>query len=82
MDQVCASARKAKMAVVLGFSENNNNFLYIAQCTVFPSGEIIMKRRKFKPTHMERIVYGDAGGFVLNSVIEIEDVGRVGKLAC
>lgn len=41
-----------------------------------------MKRRKFKPTHMERTVYGDAGGSSLNNVNAVEGVGRVGALSC
>ncbi|KAJ4336931.1 hypothetical protein N0V95_008480 [Ascochyta clinopodiicola] len=82
MDQICAAARKAKIAVVLGFSENDHNSLYISQCTISSSGEIVMKRRKFKPTHMERTVYGDAGGSSLNNVTDIEGVGRVGTLSC
>lgn len=82
MDQICSSARRAKITVVLGFSENENNSLYISQCTISSSGSIIMKRRKFKPTHMERTVYGDAGGSSLNNVNQIEGVGRVGALSC
>jgi hypothetical protein len=52
MAQICAAARKANITVVLGFSENDHNSLYIAQCTISSSGAVIMKRRKFKPTHM------------------------------
>lgn len=82
MEQICTAARKANIAVVLGFSENDHNSLYIAQCTIDASGNIIMKRRKFKPTHQERTVYGDAGGSSLNNVNHIEGVGRVGALSC
>ncbi|KAJ4401716.1 hypothetical protein N0V91_007757 [Didymella pomorum] len=82
MHQICAAARISSIAVVLGFSENDHNSLYIAQCTIAASGTIVMKRRKFKPTHMERTVYGDAGGSSLNNVSEIEGVGRVGALSC
>ncbi|KAF2793219.1 carbon-nitrogen hydrolase [Melanomma pulvis-pyrius CBS 109.77] len=82
MAKICAAAKKAKIAVVLGFSENDNNSLYIAQCTISATGEIIMKRRKLKPTHMERTVFGDAGGQSLNNVTDIEGVGKVGALAC
>jgi nitrilase len=82
MTQICDAARKSRIAVVLGFSENDNNSLYIAQCTISSTGKIIMKRRKLKPTHMERTVYGDAGGQSLNNVVEVEGVGKVGALAC
>ena len=82
MDRICTTARTANIAVVLGFSENDHNSLYISQCTISAAGEIIMKRRKFKPTHMERTVFGDAGGTSLNNVVDVEGVGRVGALAC
>ncbi|KAI8943584.1 hypothetical protein NX059_001578 [Plenodomus lindquistii] len=82
MTQICACARSNSIAVVLGFSENSNNSLYISQCTINAQGTIIMKRRKLKPTHMERTVFGDAGGGSLNNVVDVEGVGRVGALAC
>ncbi|KAH7393067.1 cyanide hydratase/nitrilase-like protein [Pyrenochaeta sp. MPI-SDFR-AT-0127] len=82
MDKICAAARAAKIAVVLGFSENDHNSLYISQCTISASGEIIMKRRKLKPTHMERTVFGDGGGSSLNNVVDVEGVGKVGALNC
>ena len=82
MAQICVAARKANITVVLGFSENDHNSLYIAQCTISSSGAVIMKRRKFKPTHMERTVYGDAGGSSLDNVSAIDGVGRVGALSC
>ncbi|KAG9191054.1 cyanide hydratase [Alternaria panax] len=80
--RICAAARTARIAVVLGFSENDHNSLYIAQCIINTSGTIVMKRRKIKPTHMERTVYGDGDGTSLNNVVEVEGVGRVGGLNC
>ncbi|KAF2855093.1 cyanide hydratase/nitrilase-like protein [Plenodomus tracheiphilus IPT5] len=82
MSAICASAREHGIAVVLGFSENSNDSLYISQCMISSTGEILMKRRKLKPTHMERTVFGDAGGASLGNVVEVEGVGRVGALAC
>jgi nitrilase len=82
MTRICSAARSANVAVVLGFSENDNNSLYISQCAISSSGDIMMKRRKLKPTHMERTVFGDAGGSSLNNVVDIEGVGKVGALAC
>jgi nitrilase len=82
MEKICTAARNAKIAVVLGFSENDHNSLYISQCTISATGDIVMKRRKFKPTHMERTVFGDAGGTSLNNVVDVEGVGKVGALSC
>ena len=82
MARICTAARTARIAVVLGFSENDHNSLYIAQCIINASGTIVMKRRKIKPTHMERTVYGDGDGTSLNNVVEVEGIGRVGGLNC
>jgi nitrilase len=82
MARICTAARTANIAVVMGFSENDHNSLYVAQCTISSSGDIIMKRRKLKPTHMERTVFGDGSGSSLNNVVDLEGVGRVGALAC
>ncbi|KAF2655702.1 carbon-nitrogen hydrolase [Lophiostoma macrostomum CBS 122681] len=82
MAELCAAAKKHKITVVLGFSENDHNSLYIAQCTISATGEILNKRRKLKPTHMERTVFGDASGNSLFNVVDVEGVGRVGALNC
>jgi hypothetical protein len=54
MGKICTAAKEAGIPVVLGFSENEHNSLYIAQCIISSTGEIVMQRRKIKPTHMER----------------------------
>ena len=82
MDKIRAHARDMNIAVSLGFSENENNSLYIAQALIDPSGDIALHRRKMKPTHMERTVFGDAGGTSLNNVVDVDGVGKVGALAC
>lgn len=41
-----------------------------------------MSRRKLKPTHMERTIFGEGSGGSLNNVVQVEGVGRVGALAC
>lgn len=40
-----------------------------------------MRRRKMKPTHMERTMFGDASGECLAEVVD-SPVGKVGSLAC
>lgn len=82
MKRISSSAAENQIIVVLGFSENHNNSLYISQVLIGADGEIKMRRRKFKPTHMERTVFGDGSGSSLQNVIDITGVGRVGSLAC
>lgn len=82
MSTICACAAENHIAVSLGFSENDNHSLYIAQCTISPSGEILTRRRKLKPMHMERTVFGDASGNSPLNVVEIPGVARVGSPAC
>ncbi|KAF2262878.1 carbon-nitrogen hydrolase [Lojkania enalia] len=82
IEEIRTAAKKHKIAVVLGLSENSGNSLYIGQCIISSVGQILMKRRKLKPTHMERTIYGDAGGSSLDNVVELEGVGKVGTLSC
>lgn len=81
METIRASARESAIAVSLGFSENDNNSLYIAQVLIGADGEIKMHRRKMKATHMERTVFGDASGHCLRSVAQLP-FARVGALSC
>jgi predicted amidohydrolase len=83
MTRIQHAAKTSNISVVLGFSENDGgNSIYIAQCIISSTGNVVMKRRKFKPTHMERTVFGDAGGESLKNVVQLEGVGRVGALNC
>lgn len=53
MDQIKKAAKQHSICVVLGFSERTeSNSLYISQAIISPQGQLIMKRRKLKPTHM------------------------------
>lgn len=81
MDTIRRCITKNKITVSLGFTENEGHSLYIAQCTIGPDGEIKMARRKLKPTHMERTIFGDSSGSSLENVVD-SPVGRVGSLNC
>jgi nitrilase len=82
MRLICATAKENKIAVMLGFSENENQSLYISQALIGADGEIKMTRRKIKPTHMERTIYGDGSGASLNNVVDLPGIGKVGGLCC
>lgn len=81
MRTIQASARKHKITIALGFSENDHNSLYISQCIISDGGEIAMRRRKLMPTHMERTIFGNCSGNSLDNVVATS-VGNVGQLAC
>ncbi|ROV93290.1 hypothetical protein VSDG_06837 [Cytospora chrysosperma] len=81
MDTIRNCARENDIAVSLGFSENVDDSVYIAQALIGPDGEVKVHRRKMKPTHMERTVFGDASGDCLKSVAQLP-FARVGQLSC
>lgn len=74
------SARENRISVVLGFSEKDGGSLYMAQAIIGPDGEIILHRRKLKPTHAERTLFGESDGSGIK-VVETS-IGRVGALNC
>jgi nitrilase len=81
MDRIRAAAKKAKVFVVLGYSERDGASLYIAQSFINTEDEIVLHRRKIKPTHVERSVWGDGQADSLTSVVDTP-FGKVGGLNC
>jgi nitrilase len=75
------AAREHRITVVLGLSERDGGSLYIAQWLIGPQGETIAKRRKLRPTHVERTVFGEGDGSDL-AVHTLPELGRVGALCC
>lgn len=83
MHSIRAAAAQHRINVSLGYAERDADSVYIAQCLIAAEdGEIKMSRRKIKPTHMERTVFGEGSGGSLRNVVEMKGVGRVGALAC
>jgi aliphatic nitrilase len=75
------AVRRAGITAVLGLSERDGGSLYIAQWLLGPDGETIAKRRKLRPTHSERTVFGEGDGSDL-AVHDRPDLGRLGALCC
>jgi predicted amidohydrolase len=46
-----------------------------------PNGDILNHRRKIKPTHVERTLFGDSTGDSLNNVVDTP-LGKIGMLNC
>lgn len=81
MDRIRAAAKEAKVFVVLGYSERDGASLYISQAFINTEGEIVLHRRKIKPTHIERAIWGDAQADSLTTVVD-SPFGKVGGLNC
>jgi nitrilase len=62
MRRFARAARDNRIVVVLGFSEYDRGSLYMSQATFSENGELVSVRRKLKPTHVERSIYGDGTG--------------------
>ncbi|ORY59321.1 carbon-nitrogen hydrolase [Pseudomassariella vexata] len=81
MLMIRSCARENSIAVSMGFSENDDDSLYIAQVLIGSNGEIKLHRRKMKPTHLERTIFGDASAQCLDVVGQLP-FARVGQLSC
>jgi aliphatic nitrilase len=79
-NRIADAARDNHIHVSMGASERDHGSLYIAQFLFDDAGELLHARRKLKPTHMERTVYGEGDGSDLR-VLETS-LGRVGQLNC
>ena len=75
-----AAARRNSIHVVMGVSERAGGSLYMAQWHYGPDGEVIWRRRKLKPTHVERSVFGEGDGSDI--IVTQTNFGRVGALCC
>lgn len=80
-ERIRQAARKARINVVLGLSERDGGSLYIAQWLIAANGETIAQRRKLRPTHSERTVFGEGDGSHL-AVYPVPELGRIGALCC
>jgi nitrilase len=78
--RIKAAALQHQVTVVLGMSEKSHGTLYMAQAIIGPDGEMLLHRRKLKPTHAERTLFGESDGSGLR-VVETP-LGRLGALNC
>jgi nitrilase len=74
------AAREHRIHVVMGCSERDGGSLYISQLLIDDAGRTIAQRRKLKPTHVERTVFGDGDGSDL--AVHDTTLGRLGALCC
>ncbi|RMD86091.1 MAG: carbon-nitrogen hydrolase family protein [Calditrichaeota bacterium] len=83
-DQLCKTARAAKVHVIIGLHERNseasNSSLFNTILFIDSEGNILGKHRKLIPTGGERLIWAQGDGNTLG-VFET-DIGKVGGLIC
>lgn len=79
-ERLAEAARHNGIHVVVGVAEKAGGSLYMGQWHYGPDGQLIARRRKLKPTHVERTVFGEGDGSDL--LVCDTDIGRVGALCC
>ena len=81
-DQLGKFAKDAKAYLVIGVTEKDktSDTLYCTLLYFAPSGELLGKHRKLKPTAAERILWGEGDGRDLN--IFETPYGKIGGLIC
>ena len=79
-DRLSQAAKDNAIMVVMGLSEKAGGSLYMGQWIIDADGRTVAARRKLKPTHVERTLYGEGDG----SDLAVHDtaLGRVGALCC
>jgi aliphatic nitrilase len=75
-----AAARDIGIHIAMGYSERAGGSLYLGQCLIDDEGRTVQARRKLKPTHVERSIFGEGYGEDL-SVVDTA-LGRIGALCC
>jgi aliphatic nitrilase len=79
-ERLAKAARDHRISVFLGFSEKSGGSLYLAQALIDGAGQTVYARRKLKPTHVERTLFGEGDGSDLRVVAT--PLGRLGGLCC
>lgn len=75
------AAADHEIAVVMGASERDKGSLYMGQFLLDANGDVLATRRKLKPTHVERALFGEGDGSDL-AVHDVEGIGVLGALNC
>ena len=79
-ERIAQAAKEHSIVVVMGLSEKQGGSLYMGQWIIDADGRTVAQRRKLKPTHVERTVFGEGDGSDL-TVVETP-IGNIGSLSC
>jgi nitrilase len=80
MKAIQAAARDNSIHVVFGYVERAGGSLYMGQAIIDEAGNRLATRRKLRPTHVERTVFGEGDGSDLK--VHETVIGRLGALNC
>ena len=61
-ERLAQAAREFRIWVAMGYSEKSGGSLYMGQALFDDQGKVVKTRRKLKPTHVERTVFGEGDG--------------------
>lgn len=82
--RLCDAARTANITVAIGINERDTSFsrqtIYNSLLYISNEGQILGVHRKLKPTHGERIIWGEGDGSGLRAFDTA--AGRLGGLIC
>jgi len=80
MAKIVSAAREAAIHVCLSVTELDGGSLYLTQFWFDPSGNLVGKHRKLKPTGPERCIWGEGDGSMMPIVKA--PFGNLGGLQC
>ena len=80
MRAICDAAKRASVWTMLGYAERDKGSIYCSQALISDHGRVVLNRRKLRPTHMERTVWGE--GNVEGLTVVETPFGMVGGLCC
>ncbi|KAK6906007.1 hypothetical protein L486_08286 [Kwoniella mangroviensis CBS 10435] len=75
------AARDNKIIVHVGFTERDGKSLYMSNVIIDEHGEVLLHRRKIKPSHYERVLHGEGGPESAINCVETS-IGRISVLNC
>ncbi|KAL3434971.1 carbon-nitrogen hydrolase [Aspergillus tetrazonus] len=79
-NRLVTAAKRNAVYVALGFSEREDDYIYMAQTLIDPEGEVLIHRHKLRPSGQERDNWSD--GTMDDLKVVETPFGRVGLLEC
>ncbi|GMM27548.1 Nit1 protein [Martiniozyma asiatica (nom. inval.)] len=79
-NKLLQAAADNKVFVGFGFSEKNDEAIFMAQALIDPSGTVLIQRRKVRPSGSERLLWSD--GSMSGLQVASTFLGRIGILEC